>query len=193
MSPKLRSLPPSRCHSSGLLQLQEEIRRGEKRRGKSDTLGGLGVCQSVKCERVETPQQSTHIPSPWKHPLDKETGYSHTLTARLSTRTLDEFVTKSSQKKKKIERGKKASRFRVSAVIIPWFLFIVIIYFKSARRSVPGYFSAVKCAHIGDAWCVPTAPTDRQTHPAAFPASPLLHPSTSVTLTVRAHLSICGC
>lgn len=102
-------------------------------------------------------------------------------------------LSQSHHRKKKDRKRKKASRFRVSAVIIPLFLFIVIIYFKGARRSVPGYFSAVKCAHIGDAWCVPTAPTDRQTHPAAFPASPLLHPSTSVTLTVRAHLSICGC
>ena len=58
--------------------------------------------------------------------------------------------------------------------------------------SVPPISSAVKCAHIGDARCVQTAPTDRQTHPAAFPASPLLHPSTSVTLTVKAHLSICA-
>lgn len=66
-------------------------------------------------------------------------------------------------------------------------LLFIIIY--SNER--PWIFSAVKCAHIGDARCVQTAPTDRQTHPAAFPASPLLHPSTSVTLTVKAHLSIC--
>lgn len=63
-------------------------------------------------------------------------------------------------------------------------------YFNSKERSErPREFSAVKCAHVGDARCV-SFPTDRQTHPAASPASPLLHPSTSVTLTVRAHLSI---
>lgn len=36
----------------------------EEKRGKSDTLAGLGVCQSVKWARGETPQQSAHTPSP---------------------------------------------------------------------------------------------------------------------------------
>lgn len=67
----------------------------------------------------------------------------------------------------------------------------LFIISSQERSEYPWVFSAVKCAHDGDARCVQTAPTDRQTHPAAFPASPLLHPSTSVTLTVKAHLSIC--
>lgn len=109
---------------------------------------------------------------------------------RLSTWTLDEFLINSSEN--------TASRPALSAavlLVICCYCFLVFIYYyyvflKSARAS-PDILSAVKCAHIGDARCVQTAPTDRQTHPAAFPASPLLHPSTSVTLTVRAHLSIC--
>lgn len=63
---------------------------------------------------------------------------------------------------------------------------------SSANKTSVDILRSGNVRTFGDARCVQTAPTDRQTHPTAFPASPLLHPSTSVTLTVKAHLSICG-
>lgn len=89
------SLPPPSVRpgaSSGLRPTLRSLAGNQEERGKSDTLAALGVCQSVKCVRGESPQRSAHTPFPRKkkHPLDNEI-LTYALSLRLSTWTLDEF------------------------------------------------------------------------------------------------------
>lgn len=88
-------LPPPSVRpgaSSGLRPPLRSLAGNQGKRGKSDTLAGLGVCQSVKCVRGESPQRSAHTPFPRKkHPLDNEI-LTYALSLRLSTWTLDEFL-----------------------------------------------------------------------------------------------------
>lgn len=172
--------------SSGLLPPLRSLGGNQEKRGKSDTLTGLGVCQSVMCARGESTQQSAHTPRlPPKTPrwIMK---YSH---RRCSSDCQHGHLTNFSETHPKAQRAGPPSEPQTGVIVVPLFAFFLI--YSKERNAHPWISSAVKCAHVGDARCVQTAPTDRQTHPAAFPASPLLHPFTSVTLTVKAHLSIC--
>lgn len=129
--------------------------------------------------------QHTHPVSPKTPPRIMK--YSH---RRCPSDCQHGHLTNFSETHHKTQRAGPPCEPRTVGYCCPAFCFFFIICSKE-RNEHPWISSAVKCAHVGDARCVQTAPTDRQTHPAAFPASPLLHPSTSVTLTVKAHLSIC--
>ena len=118
--------------------------------------------------------------------------YSHIrCPSGCQTRTLDEFLRNSSQN----TRGTQARPLSRSVSALLCFIYCYLLLEDRKRRSAtersPGILSAVKmCAHLVMRGAFRQLPlTDRHIQ---LPFRPLLYstPPTSVTLTVKAHLSI---
>lgn len=120
--------------SSGLLPPLRSLGGNQEKGGKSDTLTGLGVCQSVMCARGESTQQSAHTPrlppknTPW---IMK---YSH---RRCPSDCQHGHLTNFSETHPKAQRAGPPSEPQTGVIVVPLFAFFLFIL-KSATR-IPGY------------------------------------------------------
>lgn len=121
--------------SSGLLPPLRSLGGNQEKRGKSDTLTGLGVCQSVMCARGESTQQSAHTPHlPPKTPrwIMK---YSH---RRCPSDCQHGHLTNFSETHPKAQRAGPPSEPQTEVIVVPLFAFFFLFILKSATR-IPGY------------------------------------------------------
>lgn len=87
---------------------------------------------SVSVWKPRSNQLTSHLPES-THWIKKQA----THIRLLSTRTLDEFVTKSSQKKKKIERGKKRADSGSQLLLFPDFYLLLLFILKAQGGASP--------------------------------------------------------